>query len=59
MPEEALKIAAKYDFEIKGYSIGAHKEQLRPPRIVRVGAVQNSIKAPTTAPVAEQVQAIH
>ena len=38
----------------QAYRFDAAPEQLRPPRIVRIGLVQNGIKAPTTAPYAEQ-----
>lgn len=55
IPEAAKAIAKKLDFEIAGYKIPAAKEELRPPRIVRIGAVQSTIKAPTTAPVAQQL----
>ena len=41
--------------ELAGYKIHASPEELRKPRIVRIGAVQNKIVLPTTAPVAEQV----
>ncbi len=52
LPESAKAIAKKLDFDLVGYKIHAQKEELRHPRIVRIGAVQNAIKAPTTAPVA-------
>lgn len=39
------------NFEIKSYNFTAAKEDLRKPKIVRVGAVQNSICAPTTDPI--------
>ena len=58
LPESAKAIARRLDFEIAGYKIPAANEELRPPRIVRIGAVQSTIKAPTTAPVAQQLQAI-
>lgn len=38
----------------QAYRFDAAPEQLRPPRIVRIGLVQNGIKAPTTALYAEQ-----
>jgi hypothetical protein len=41
--------------DLAGYKIHAGPEQLRQPRIVRIGAVQNKIVLSTTAPVAEQV----
>ncbi|KAI3436839.1 hypothetical protein D9Q98_006249 [Chlorella vulgaris] len=50
--------AAAASFDLQAYSFTAAPEQLRPPRIVRVGLVQNSICAPTTAPFVQQRQAI-
>ena len=55
VPAEAQKLADEKDFEIKMYRIGAGAEQLRPPRLVRVAVVQNSIVRPTTDPVKDQV----
>uniref|UniRef100_A0A1L8E2G6 Beta-ureidopropionase n=1 Tax=Nyssomyia neivai TaxID=330878 RepID=A0A1L8E2G6_9DIPT len=56
---ETLKIAQENDFEVKGYRFGAEKEHLRSPRIVRVGAVQNSIVTETSAQVDVQRNAIY
>lgn len=39
LPESAHAIAKKLDFELAGYKIHAQKEELRHPRIVRIGAV--------------------
>lgn len=50
----AQKIADANNFVIKSYGFEAIKEDLRKPRIVRIGAVQTSIVAPTSAPVSEQ-----
>lgn len=50
--------AGTHNIDLQGYVFGAKGEQLRQPRVVRIGLVQNSIKAPTTAPYAEQRQAI-
>lgn len=44
---------------MKGYRFGAEKEHLRSPRIVRVGAVQNSIVTETSAQVDVQRNAIY
>ncbi|GAB0093166.1 beta-ureidopropionase [Sergentomyia squamirostris] len=55
---ETLKIASENDFEVKGYRFEAEREDTRPSRIVRVGAVQNSIVAKTTEPVDVQRNAI-
>ena len=43
------------DFELAGYSFTATPEETRPPRIVRVAAIQNKIVLPTTAPITKQV----
>ena len=56
---EAKKIAENHDFEIQGYKFSARLEELRTPRIVRVGLIQNRIVLPTTAPLNAQREAIH
>jgi beta-ureidopropionase len=46
--------------EVMGWSYKGNKlEQLRKPRIVRVGLIQNSIVLPTTKMVYDQRAAIH
>lgn len=55
LPARALKFADENDFELVGYKFGVQEEQLRRPRIVRIGAVQNKIVLPTNAPLANQV----
>ncbi|XP_055916919.1 beta-ureidopropionase [Eupeodes corollae] len=57
--ENAKKISAENNFEIKAYSFPAKKEDLRQPRLVRIGAIQNSIVLPTTDPIEKQRKAIH
>ncbi|XP_051042862.1 beta-ureidopropionase isoform X3 [Phodopus roborovskii] len=59
LPRKALETALERNFELKGYAFQAAKEQQRCPQIVRVGLVQNRIPLPTSAPVAEQVSALH
>eukprot|EP00058_Branchiostoma_floridae_P009320 XP_002594808.1 hypothetical protein BRAFLDRAFT_269635 [Branchiostoma floridae] len=59
LPAEAVKLANERKFELAGYGMQAVPEQLRPARLVRVGAVQNKIVLPTSAPIAEQVAALH
>ncbi|KXJ29101.1 beta-ureidopropionase [Exaiptasia diaphana] len=59
LPEEAIKIAANNGFELAGYKITASEEQLRAPRNVRIGAVQNKIVLPTNQPIAKQRDALH
>jgi hypothetical protein len=59
-PLELPKFEKGVNCELKGYRMGgAIEEQLRPPRIVRVAIVQNSIVLPTTDPLREQREAIH
>lgn len=53
---EALAAAEASGYDLQAYRFDAAPEQMRPPRVVRVGLVQNSIKLPTTAPFAEQRQ---
>lgn len=47
------------DFDVKKYVIDAKEESLRAPRKVTIAVIQNKIQKPTTAPVLEQIQAIH
>jgi len=58
LPKEALEIAKKFDFDLVGYKIAAQKEELRHPKIVRIGAVQHAIKTPTDAPVSEVLESL-
>jgi len=62
-PEIALQLstvdqASKLDVEVKSYKIPCEQEQLRPPRVVKVGAIQNKIILSTDKPVAEQKKAL-
>ncbi|XP_038619193.1 beta-ureidopropionase isoform X2 [Tachyglossus aculeatus] len=59
LPSGALEAASELDFELQGYAFQAAAEQLRQPRIVRVGLIQNKIPLPTDSPVTEQVAALH
>uniref|UniRef100_A0A672S2F9 Beta-ureidopropionase-like n=1 Tax=Sinocyclocheilus grahami TaxID=75366 RepID=A0A672S2F9_SINGR len=59
LPQSALDAAEEQDFDLKGYVFEASPEQLRPPRTVRVGLIQNKIVLPTDAPVLEQITALH
>lgn len=56
MPTAALSAAQEKGFELQGYGFGAALEQLRRPRIVRVGLIQNEIPLPTDTAVAVQVR---
>ncbi|XP_048370217.1 beta-ureidopropionase isoform X2 [Sphaerodactylus townsendi] len=59
LPSVATSAAAERNFELLGYGFEAEPEQLRQPRVVRVGLIQNKIPLPTDALVAEQVAALH
>lgn len=55
IPVEAQRLASDKKFELKAYAFGAAKEQIRAPRPVKIGLVQNKIVRPTTDPIVEQV----
>jgi len=59
--EDAIRGLGKTcdNFDMSGFIIQAEDEQIRRPRTVRVGIIQNSIELPTRAPVMEQIKAIH
>ncbi|XP_057267272.1 beta-ureidopropionase isoform X2 [Pezoporus wallicus] len=59
LPAAALSAAQERDFELQGYGFDAEPEQLRRPRIVRVGLIQNKIPLPTDTAVSVQVAALH
>ncbi|XP_049620117.1 beta-ureidopropionase isoform X2 [Syngnathus scovelli] len=59
LPSDALEAARQGDFELKGYSFEATEEQLRLPRRIRVGLIQQHIVLPTDAPILDQVNAMH
>jgi beta-ureidopropionase len=50
----AQAIATANNFVMKSYGFEAIKEDLRKPRIVRIGAIQHSLVEPTSAPVGVQ-----
>ncbi|XP_062546991.1 beta-ureidopropionase [Armigeres subalbatus] len=57
--DEATSLAKEVGVELKGYVFTARKEDLRRPRVVRVGLIQNSVDIPTTAPIHVQRDALH
>ncbi|MGH0151455.1 UNVERIFIED_CONTAM: hypothetical protein FKN15_024105 [Acipenser sinensis] len=59
LPQCAVEAAAERGFDLQGSAFSASVEQLRQPRIVRVGLIQNQIILPTDAPVIEQITALH
>lgn len=59
IPDDAASYAEQNNFEIKAFGFDAKYEVTRQPRIVRIGAIQNKVDLPTTAPVTEQRAALH
>ncbi|XP_018587294.2 beta-ureidopropionase isoform X1 [Scleropages formosus] len=59
LPRCAVEAASARNFELRGCAFGAAPEQLRQPRVVRVGLIQNAIVLPTSAPVLHQIDALH
>lgn len=55
LPEAAKQLAAEKHFALQAYRFVVPREQLRPPRVIRIGLVQNAIIKPTSAPLEEQV----
>lgn len=51
-------IAAQNNFDVKFYQFEAAIEELRKPRVVKIGAIQNSIVLPTTDSIQKQRDAI-
>lgn len=56
---EVTGVSTLYDFEVAAYKIPTAMEQLRAPRLVNIGAVQNRIVLATDKPVSEQISAHH
>lgn len=53
-------MGVRIDLDIQGYRmVGDVVEQLRSPRIVRVGIIQHSIVLPTTEPLQKQRESLH
>ncbi|XP_059483992.1 beta-ureidopropionase [Neocloeon triangulifer] len=58
IPKAAEALRKSGDFELKAFKIAAAPEELRKPRLVRVGIIQHKIVLPTTAPIQAQRDAI-
>lgn len=56
VPKQVHQVAEQHGFDLQAYQFKAAAEQLRPPRIVRIGLIQHGIVKPTTAPFLEQRQ---
>lgn len=59
IPAQAQQLADKHDFEIQGYKFEARTEQLRAPRIVRVGIIQHHAVLPTSESLLAQREAVY
>ena len=55
LPASAEALATERDFELAGYVFEAKPEEMRHPRLVNIGLIQNQIVLPTTAPILQQV----
>lgn len=58
LPDHVKAVAEEHDFDLKSFEIRAMTEQIRPPRVVRIGLIQNKIVLPTTEPFLDQAEAI-
>lgn len=58
IPEAVAKQASDEDFHLLSTSISASPEQLRPPRVTRIGLIQNQWPVSTSAPLLQQREAI-
>lgn len=54
----AAELSARHGFDVRAFQVDAAAEQLRKPRVVRIGAIQHASVLPTTAPFSEQYAAI-
>ena len=54
---QVAEIAEEKKFDLKAFQFNAAPEQLRAPRVVRIGLLQNQIVLPTTAPYLDQAKA--
>lgn len=58
IPEAIAKQAIDNDFHLLSTTISANPEQLRAPRVTRIGLIQNKWPTSTTAPLVQQREAI-
>lgn len=56
--QTARKMMDENDFIIKAYEFKAIQEDLRKPRIVKIGAIQHSLVLPTSDPIHNQRDSI-
>lgn len=57
---EASALSKEHKFEIRAFKMSASQpEAFRPPRIVRVAGIQNMMAESTSAPIKDQMEALH
>jgi len=57
---ESIRSKADEDgYEVAGWRMRAQQEELRSPREVKIGLIQNKIVLPTDAPILDQIQSLH
>lgn len=59
LSDSIVEKAKSENYDVQAYHINAQEEELRPPRYVTIGVIQNAIQEPTTAKVIDQIRAIH
>lgn len=57
--EDELQKAKDADLELKGYIFKCPREQIRSPRIIRVGVFQNKIPLETWTPIKENLDSFY
>ncbi|CAF0742170.1 unnamed protein product [Brachionus calyciflorus] len=57
--KEVIDLSKEENFDLQAYGFDAAEEQTRAKRLVRIGAIQNSIVLPTTEPIVKQREAIY
>lgn len=58
IPQAIQDVVKKYNFELGSYKIACPEEQLRKPRVVKVGLFQHKIPLPTWTPIKEMREAM-
>jgi beta-ureidopropionase len=58
LDEEVAQSAKEWDLDVKAFEFKAAEEEMRPPRKVKIGMVQNSIDLPTTESFKDQKQSL-
>lgn len=56
LDEKVRSTATDKGFDLKAFAFKAAPEQMRQPRVVRIGLIQNRIVLPTTAPYVDQAK---